>query len=79
MSRSKITSRTKESGSPLVDTASEGQGRGVYKRKDGRELRRVAVYLPVELARALMVRCAEQDSDLSYAVAEAVEKYLRQD
>lgn len=79
MPRSKTTSRTKELGSPRADTASEGQGRGVYKRKDGRELRRVAIYLPVELARALMVRCAEQDNDLSYVVAEAVEKYLRPD
>lgn len=79
MSRLKTISRTKESGSPSADTASEGQGRGVYKRKDGRELRRVAIYLPVELARALMVRCAEKDSDLSFVVAEAVERYLRQD
>jgi len=39
----------------------------------------MAVYLPVELARALMVRCAEQDSDVSYVVAEAVEKYLRKE
>lgn len=53
--------------------------RGVYKRKDGRELRRVAVYLPTELARALMVHCAEKDSEVSSLVAEAVEKYLRKE
>lgn len=53
--------------------------RGLYRRKDGRELRRVAVYLPLRLAKDLMVRCAEQDNDMSFVVAEAVEQYLRKE
>ena len=79
MLHSRTSGRKKEPKSAQTDTAEETLGRGVYKRKDGRELRRMAVYLPVELARALMVRCAEQDSDVSYVVAEAVEKYLRKE
>lgn len=77
MLRSRTSGKKKEPNSAQTTAAAETVGRGVYKRKDGRELRRMAVYLPVELARALMVRCAEQDSDVSYVVAEAVGKYLR--
>ena len=79
MLHSRTSGRKKGPKSPQTNTGAEALGRGVYRRKDGRELRRVAVYLPVELARALMVRSAEQDSDVSYVVAEAVEKYLREE
>ena len=47
-------------------------GKAVVKRADGRELRRMTVYLPTDLAVRLRVHCAEADIDLSAFVAEAV-------
>ncbi len=46
--------------------------RAVLARKDGRELRRMTIYLPTGLARRLAVYCAERDVDMSDVVAEAV-------
>lgn len=48
----------------------------VLARKDGRTLRRMTLYLPVELARRLAVHCAETDTDMSNVVTEAVRKHL---
>jgi len=48
----------------------------VVTRTDGRELRRMTVYLPADLAKRLAVRCAELDADLSAVIAEAVTKHL---
>jgi hypothetical protein len=45
-------------------------------RSDGRELRRMTIYLPADLAKRLAVRCAELDADLSAVIAEAVAKHL---
>jgi hypothetical protein len=45
-------------------------------RKDGRTLKRMTLYLPVELARHLAVHCAERDVDMSTVVTDAVRKYL---
>lgn len=48
----------------------------VVTRSDGRELRRMTIYLPADLAKRLAVRCAELDADLSAVIAEAVAKHL---
>ena len=48
----------------------------VLSRKDGRTLRRMTLYLPVDLARKLAVFCAEQDTDMSTVVTEALRKQL---
>jgi len=50
--------------------------RGVVTRKDGRELRRLAIYLPADLARKLAIKCAEDDVDLSVVIADAVRVHL---
>jgi hypothetical protein len=53
--------------------------RYVRKRGDkaGEELRRLTVYLPMELERRLALRCAEQGRrPLSDAISEALETWL---
>lgn len=48
----------------------------VVERADGRELRRMTIYLPVPLAKRLAMRCAEDDRDTSDVIADAVAKLL---
>ncbi len=48
--------------------------RSVVARKDGRTLRRMTIYLPVESAKRLAVHCAENNVDISEVVAELVGK-----
>lgn len=55
---------------------SKSAGRGIVARADGRELRRMTLYLPADLAKRLAVYCAEHDADLSEVVTEAVAKRL---
>ena len=45
-------------------------------RKDGRTLKRMTLYLPLELARRLAIHCAEHDIDMSAVVTEAVRRLL---
>src|SRR5215467_4909712 len=45
-------------------------------RKDGRTLKRMTLYLPLELARRLAIHCAEREIDMSAVVTEAVRRYL---
>lgn len=49
------------------------------KRKDGRELHRLTIYLPVDLARQLRVFCALSDQEMSRFVTEAVRQKLADD
>lgn len=70
-------------GRPDVQTAvslvpSSAPSRGVLARKDGRELRRMTLYLPSELARRLAVHCAELDLEMSDVVTAAVRVHLGQ-
>lgn len=46
--------------------------KSVVTRNDGRELRRITVYLPVELARELMSYCGKQDRQISDVMCEMV-------
>ena len=48
----------------------------VVTRQDGRELRRLTLYLPTDLAKRLAVYCAEEDLDKSAVVTAAVATYL---
>lgn len=48
--------------------------KAVLERIGGRKVRRMTVYLPVDLATRLAVTCAKQDRDLSDVIAEAVER-----
>lgn len=60
-------------GRPDVRTSGR---RGIVARKDGRQLRRLTVYLPEDVARALTMRCAALDLDLSAFIADAVDGKL---
>lgn len=51
--------------------------KSIVTRTDGRELRRMTVYLPPDLAKRLAVRCVEMDREMSDAVAEAVDAWLK--
>ena len=46
--------------------------KATVQRKDGRELRRMTIYLPADLAGRLRVCCAGRDVDVSAFIAEAV-------
>jgi hypothetical protein len=50
--------------------------RRVLTRTDGREVRRLTIYLPADLAKRLAVHCAEHDEDMSDVVTEALAKRL---
>ena len=50
--------------------------KAVVKRTDGRELRRMTVYLPTDLAARLRVYCAEMDIDVSAFISEIVANRL---
>ncbi len=63
------TSRSKRS-------ATTSKRRGVVTRQDGRELRRVACYLPVAVARKLAIHAATIDVDVSAVISDAVEAHL---
>lgn len=57
-------------------SSANGSGRRVLTRSDGREVRRLTIYLPADLAKRLAVHCAEHDEDMSDVVSEAVAKRL---
>jgi hypothetical protein len=48
----------------------------IVKTDAGRELREVTVYLPVDLARQMSLRCVEKDRDASNLVADALAAHL---
>lgn len=50
--------------------------KSVLLRKDGRRLKRMTLYLPVDLARRLAHHCVERDSDVSAITAQAISHYL---
>lgn len=57
-----------------VQTSS--RSKAVVERRDGRELRRMTVYLPPSLAKRLALHAVEVEQDMSAVVAEAVERLL---
>jgi hypothetical protein len=51
--------------------------RKTLQRADGRELRKQTFYLDAELSHRLMVTCAEKQYELSEAIEEAVNLWLK--
>ena len=51
-------------------------GKKTILRASGRELRRMGIYFPADLARELAVRCAGEGVELSTFVVEAVRREL---
>lgn len=62
-------------GEQVARASGRSSGR-TLTRRDGRELRRLTLYLPADLARRLAVASAEADRDMSDLVAEALAGYL---
>jgi hypothetical protein len=58
---------------PAVETS---RAKGVVKRADGSEARRLVVYLPPEIMQRLRMRCAEHEVNLSTAASEAFTQWL---
>jgi hypothetical protein len=50
--------------------------RAVIVRADGRQRRRMTVYLPPALAKKLAVHCSERDQEMSNVVAMALEQFF---
>ena len=50
--------------------------KAILARKDGRQLRRMTIYMPPELARRLAIHAAGADMDVSGALAEIVAGFL---
>ena len=61
-----------------AQTSGTPPGPGIVKRQDGRLRRRMTVYLPPELAKALSIHCATEGLELSHVVTEAVASLLQQ-
>jgi len=52
------------------------KARAVLTRADGREVRRLTLYLPADLAKRLAVHCAQRDEDMSDVTAIALTQHL---
>jgi len=59
-----------------IPTPAAKRSRSVLTRKDGRELKRTTIYLPVALAKRVAIRCAEDDRELSDVITEALGQWL---
>ncbi len=46
------------------------------QRKDGRQVRKMTIYLPVDLAKRLAMHCTAVEVDMSETVAEALSRLL---
>jgi hypothetical protein len=57
-------------------STAQTSGRPAIQRKDGRTLRKMTIYMPVDLAKRLAVHCAAADVDMSDTVVEAVTAHL---
>jgi len=57
--------------------ASGHSARNVITRQDGRQLKRTTVYLPPATAKKLAVKCAELDMELSTAMTQAIDAWLK--
>ncbi len=71
-SNAKAPKRSGTHTSKRSDVQTSGSAKAVVKRVDGRELRRMTVYLPTDLAAKLRVHCAGADVDVSEFVAQVV-------
>lgn len=63
---------------PSAQAPKRPGARAPIVRADGRELRKLHVYVAATTAKALAVHCAEVERDLSSVVEEAVARYLAQ-
>ena len=57
---------------PAESSRAPRRTKAILARKDGRELRRMTIYLPPDLARRLKVYAAGADMDISRALAEKI-------
>ena len=62
--------------SPTEASRAPRRTKAILARKDGRQLRRMTIYMPPELARRLAIHAAGADMDVSGALAEIVAGFL---
>jgi hypothetical protein len=62
---------------PTLARAPAKWRRKTLLRSDGRELRKQTIYLDAELSHGLMIACAEKQYELSEAIEEAVNLWLK--
>lgn len=74
--RDKFVAATQAPERPVTQAPKRPGARAPIVRADGRELRKLHVYVAAKTARELAVFCAETDRDQSNVVEEAVAKYL---
>jgi hypothetical protein len=65
----------RDSGTHAVAGVADAK-RKTITREDGRELRRMALYFPVDVAKRLAAHCATEDVDISSFVASLVRSRL---
>ena len=53
-----------------------GKPKSLVERQDGRTLKRMTVYLPVDLAKRLAMHCVQNDRDVSETITEAVRRLM---
>ncbi len=63
-------------GRPIAQAPKRSGARAPIVRADGRELKKLHVYMAVKTAKQLAMFCAEAERDLSNVVEEAVSKFL---
>jgi hypothetical protein len=68
--------QTSKRSAPRAAKRSDVQSVGIVRRADGRVRRRLTVYLPVDVAKRLVVHCASTEIDISDVVTDAVHKAL---
>lgn len=74
--RSDVRDRFVTEGRPGAQAPRHPGARAPIVRADGRELRKLHVYVDAATAKKLAIYCAETERDLSNVVDEAVSKYL---
>ena len=73
---SSSTQAHRPSGTHFVRGAAGPAAKGVLERAGGRLTRRMTMYLSPELARRVVLHCAETGREISDVAAEALERYL---
>lgn len=68
---------SKHSDTQTSERSSSPNSPNVITRQDGRQLKRTTVYLPPITAKRLAVKCAELEMELSAAMTDAIEAWLK--
>ncbi len=82
---SKVTDHLVDQSTHHLSTASQRrprsrenkrQGKGLFARANGKTVRKLSFYLPVDLAKSLQMHCVASDRDMSAVVTDLVRRAL---